>query len=225
MCMNCSPRTAGLRQWLLAWRRPAWPARRRPLAAKKLPLIMIDPGHGGHDPGAIAPDGLFEKNITLATGLTLRHSLLATGRYRVDMTRATDVFVTLEGRVADAVAPAPICSSPCIATICPSRNLRGASVFTLSDNASDGLAASLANDENSADRSAVRHPRRLAAGRRHSRQPGDPRHPDRLRHPWPRISRPPLTASCRFCRTRPAAPISPSCATPPPPARCWKWAA
>ena len=52
-------------------------------ASKKLPLVMIDPGHGGHDPGAIAPDGTFEKDITLATGLTLRRSLLATGRYRV----------------------------------------------------------------------------------------------------------------------------------------------
>src|SRR5271156_3284932 len=68
------------------------------------PMIMLDPGHGGHDPGAIAPDGVFEKNITLASAFTLREHLLATGRYRVRMTRSSDVFVTLEGRVADAVA-------------------------------------------------------------------------------------------------------------------------
>ena len=145
MCVNCSPRPASLRQngsgpgGGRLGRRGA-----RRFAAKKLPLIMIDPGHGGHDPGAIAPDGMFEKDITLATGLDPAPSLLATGRYRVEMTRATRCFVTLEDRVADAVAPAPICSSPCIATICRSRNLRGASVFTLSDKASDGLAAGLA---------------------------------------------------------------------------------
>lgn len=116
------------------------------------PLIMIDPGHGGHDPGAIAPDGVFEKTITLSSGFALRQSLLATGRYRVRMTRETDVFVTLEGRVADAVAAN---ADLFIALHCdhlPSPNLRGASIFTLSGNASDGLAAKLANDENSADR-------------------------------------------------------------------------
>jgi N-acetylmuramoyl-L-alanine amidase len=124
-------------------------------ASKKLPLVMIDPGHGGHDPGAIAPDGTFEKDITLATGLTLRRSLVATGRYRVEMTRSRDVFVTLEGRVADSVAAG---ANLFLALHCdhlPEPQLRGASVFTLSDKASDGLAAGLANDENSADRGAA----------------------------------------------------------------------
>ena len=115
------------------------------------PLIMLDPGHGGHDPGAIAPDGMFEKHITLATGLDLRRALLRTGRYRVAMTRSQDVFVTLEGRVAAAVKTK---ASLFLALHCdhlPDPNMRGASVFTLSDNASDALAASIANDENSSD--------------------------------------------------------------------------
>jgi len=113
---------------------------------------MIDPGHGGHDPGAIAPDGVFEKSITLASGFALRRSLAATGRYRVRMTRERDVFVTLEGRVADAVAAN---ADLFIALHCdhlPRADLRGASIFTLSGDASDGLAASLADEQNSADR-------------------------------------------------------------------------
>jgi len=120
-------------------------------AAVKKPLIMIDPGHGGHDPGAIAPDGVFEKNITLASAFALREHLLSTGRYRVRMTRSSDVFVTLEGRVADAVAANADLFLALHCDHLPSPNLRGASIFTLSGDASDGLAASLANDENSAD--------------------------------------------------------------------------
>jgi N-acetylmuramoyl-L-alanine amidase len=120
-------------------------------AAARLPLVMIDPGHGGHDPGAIAPDGTFEKTITLASAFALRRSLLATGRYRVAMTRSSDVFVTLDGRVAAAVnANADLF----LAMHCdhlPSADLRGASLFTLSSEASDGLAASIATDENSVD--------------------------------------------------------------------------
>lgn len=124
----------------------------RALAASRMPLIIIDPGHGGHDPGAIAPDGVFEKSITLASGFALREALLSTGRYRVRMTRENDTFVTLEGRVADAVAANADLFLALHCDHLPSRDLRGASIFTLSGNASDGLAANLANDENGADR-------------------------------------------------------------------------
>jgi N-acetylmuramoyl-L-alanine amidase len=117
-----------------------------------LPMVMLDPGHGGHDPGAIAPDGTFEKTITLASAITLRKKLLATGRYRVAMTRMDDRFISLEDRVAAAVAAG---ADLFIAMHCdhlPSPDLRGASIYTLSADASDSLAAGLANDENSADR-------------------------------------------------------------------------
>jgi N-acetylmuramoyl-L-alanine amidase len=117
-----------------------------------LPLVLIDPGHGGHDPGAIAPDGVFEKTITLASGFALRRSLLATGRYRVAMTRTSDVFISLETRVAMTVAAG---ADLFIALHCdhlPDPKMRGASIFTLSAQASDGLAASVAQDENSADK-------------------------------------------------------------------------
>lgn len=64
------------------------------------PLIVIDPGHGGDDPGAISVSGTLEKTITLATSLDLRRVLLATGRYRVAMTRTTDRSVSLAARLA-----------------------------------------------------------------------------------------------------------------------------
>jgi N-acetylmuramoyl-L-alanine amidase len=120
-------------------------------AASILPTIMLDPGHGGHDPGAIAPDGTFEKTITLATGLTLRETLAATGRYRVVMTREDDQFISLEDRVAAAMTAG---ADLFIAMHCdhlPTSDYRGASVYTLSAQASDSLAAGLAADENNAD--------------------------------------------------------------------------
>jgi len=61
------------------------------------PVIVIDPGHGGHDTGAMK-FGVREKDVVLAFSLMLRDKLEATGRYRVLMTRSTDVFVSLEGR-------------------------------------------------------------------------------------------------------------------------------
>src|ERR1700722_8789997 len=119
-------------------------------APKNLPLVMIDPGHGGRDPGAIAPDGLFEKTITLAPGHLLYSALSRTGRYRVEMTRSTDVYVTLEGRVADAVTAKADLFLSLHCDHLPEANLSGASVFTLSNKASDRLAADVAVDENSA---------------------------------------------------------------------------
>ena len=62
--------------------------------------VVIDPGHGGRDPGALARfGGMHEKDVALASGLELRELLLATGRYEVVMTRDTDVFVELDRRV------------------------------------------------------------------------------------------------------------------------------
>jgi N-acetylmuramoyl-L-alanine amidase len=68
------------------------------LALSQRKVIVIDAGHGGHDPGAQS-DGTNEKDITLAAAMHLRHRLLLDGRYRVVMTRTSDVFVPLEERV------------------------------------------------------------------------------------------------------------------------------
>ncbi len=134
----------------------AMPMRAR--AASALPVVMLDPGHGGHDPGASAPDGVKEKHITLACAQTLRKALEGTGRYQVEMTRTRDVFVTLEDRVAKAVAAHADLFLAMHCDHLPEADMRGASVFTLSNNASDGLAAALAQTENSADGAGTKTP-------------------------------------------------------------------
>jgi len=80
--------------------KPAEPPRVKAARAYK-PLIVIDPGHGGHDSGA-QKHGTVEKEVVLAFSTTLRDKLLATGRYQVLMTRDSDVFVELDDRVAFA---------------------------------------------------------------------------------------------------------------------------
>ena len=76
--------------------RPAAHAPRRAAAA---PVIILDPGHGGKDPGAIGTQGTQEKRITLAAALELQRQLLAGGHCRVALTRRSDVFVALGDRV------------------------------------------------------------------------------------------------------------------------------
>ncbi len=150
MCLNCdATRRSLLRLSLGAAGLAALPGRARAISQK--PLIMLDPGHGGHDPGAIAPDGYYEKTITLATGLELHHALLATGRYRVAMTRERDDFISLEERVSMALEHRAGLFLSLHCDHLPEQNLRGASIFTLSNKASDKLAAAVAQDENSAD--------------------------------------------------------------------------
>lgn len=73
----------------------------RPTADER-PLIVIDPGHGGKDSGAVGVAGTLEKNVALSAAEELKRLLQATGRYRVAMTRTKDVFVSLAGRVAFA---------------------------------------------------------------------------------------------------------------------------
>lgn len=66
------------------------------------PLVMLDPGHGGKDPGAIGPTGLMEKDVVLEIGRMVRDRLLADGGFDVRMTRGSDVFIPLEERTAMA---------------------------------------------------------------------------------------------------------------------------
>ena len=122
-----------------------------PLAATA-PLVMLDPGHGGKDPGAIGVSGTHEKNIALAAALELRRQLLATGRYRVEMTRARDVFVPLDERVSRAQSRKAALFVSLHADALTDRGVRGASVYTLANTASDAQTAALARRENSADR-------------------------------------------------------------------------
>ena len=115
------------------------------------PLVMIDPGHGGKDPGTTGPDGVHEKTITLLVGLDLRQALLASGKFRVAMTRMRDVFVSLADRVAMAERAQADAFVSLHCNHLPDPALRGALVFTLSRHPSDALAAAIARTENSYD--------------------------------------------------------------------------
>ena len=96
------------------------------------PLIVIDPGHGGKDPGASSKSGLHEKDITLAVALALRDQLLATERYDVALTRSTDVFIELEDRVTKARNLGADLFIALHADAGPKPATSGASVYTLS---------------------------------------------------------------------------------------------
>lgn len=116
------------------------------------PLVMLDPGHGGKDPGAIGVSGTFEKQVALAAALELKLQLAAGGRYRVELTRARDVFVPLDERVSQAQARGATLFVSMHADALTDQAVRGASVYTLANTASDAQTAALARRENSADR-------------------------------------------------------------------------
>ncbi len=124
---------------------PAKPKRNGPV------VVAIDPGHGGVDPGTRSRSGVYEKRITLAAARELARQLAATGRYRVVLTRERDVFVPLPTRVAVARKAGASLFISLHADSIANRKLRGASVYTLSENASDAESAALAAKENKAD--------------------------------------------------------------------------
>jgi N-acetylmuramoyl-L-alanine amidase len=117
------------------------------------PLVMLDPGHGGVDAGAIAPSGEMEKMIVLEFAQVLREKLEQSGKYRVAMTRADDTFIPLGERVrlSRAAGASLFVSIHADAITHNTAEVRGATVFTLSESASDAEAARLAESENRAD--------------------------------------------------------------------------
>ena len=118
---------------------------------KKLPVIAIDAGHGGIDPGAIGISGVKEKDITLAVARQLRKHLLKTGQYKVVMTRSRDVSLGLRQRIAIARRASADIFVSLHADSIHKKNIKGLSVYTLSENASDKEAEKLAEKENKAD--------------------------------------------------------------------------
>ncbi len=131
--------------------RRAVPARRGP-APPLPPLVMLDPGHGGKDPGAIGVSGTYEKHVAFAAAGELQRKLERSGRCRVELTRRDDVFIPLEVRVAIAQERGAALFVSMHADALADHSVRGASVYTLSDAASDEQSAALAARENSADR-------------------------------------------------------------------------
>jgi N-acetylmuramoyl-L-alanine amidase len=95
-------------------------------------VIVIDPGHGGRDPGALAINGGVEKDITLAAALALRDLLARDSRYSVLLTRDRDVYVGLEDRVTLAREAGANLFISLHADAAASRSVMGASVYTIS---------------------------------------------------------------------------------------------
>lgn len=119
------------------------------------PVVLIDPGHGGVDPGATSSSNLQEKTVVLAVARKLKAELEKSGLYDVHMTRKGDVFISLDQRLkmsrklaadlfislhADAIAKESV-----------AKKVRGATVYTLSERASDEEARLMAEKENASD--------------------------------------------------------------------------
>ena len=118
------------------------------------PLVVIDPGHGGLDIGTrLAPSDSPEKNLVLDFGLLLRDKIEKSGKYRAAMTRSDDSYVALNERVniARARGAALFISIHADALVRSEGEAQGATIYTLSETASDAAAARLAEAENRAD--------------------------------------------------------------------------
>jgi len=121
-------------------------------ADARLPLVVIDAGHGGHDPGAVSPHGgSLEKDITLALARAIRKELLASRRVRVALTRSDDRFLVLEERYGIARRLKADLFISVHADAAENQDASGASIYTLAEVASDREAARLAARENKAN--------------------------------------------------------------------------
>ena len=114
-------------------------------------IIVLDPGHGGIDPGAMSRSGTKEKDVVLSFANFLRKALLATGKYEVVMTRSDDRFVSLKNRVSVAREKNADLFLAIHADTVRGRDARGVTLYTLSEKASDAEAEALAKRENRAD--------------------------------------------------------------------------
>jgi N-acetylmuramoyl-L-alanine amidase len=122
---------------------------RKPVPRPK--LIALDPGHGGRDPGALGYRGTKEKGVVITVARDLARELQAGGKYRVMLTRASDTYVPLRERVARAQDAKADLFLSIHADSHADRDVCGASVYTLSEEASDREAAALAARENKDD--------------------------------------------------------------------------
>ncbi|SEQ39459.1 N-acetylmuramoyl-L-alanine amidase [Devosia sp. YR412] len=120
-----------------------------PIATR--PLVVIDPGHGGIDSGAETADGIKEKDIVLSFALKLQELLVSSGRFDVALTREDDTFLRLEERVALARTNKADLFISLHADSFQQPEIRGASVYTRDENATDVLDKVLADNENKTD--------------------------------------------------------------------------
>jgi N-acetylmuramoyl-L-alanine amidase len=117
------------------------------------PVVVLDPGHGGIDPGTSSADGVTEKEVVLAFAKSLKAKLEATGRYEVYLTREDDTFLPLRERVEFAQKKGAGLFLSIHADYFPQQTDKatGATVYTLSEQASDEEAKELAAKENFSD--------------------------------------------------------------------------
>jgi N-acetylmuramoyl-L-alanine amidase len=127
------------------------PAPAKKAKKKEKPMVVIDPGHGGVDPGTIGPDGTQEKDVVFEYAKSLKSKLLKTGRYRVMLTRDDDRFIMLRKRVEIARKAGGIIFISLHADSAVELSARGLSVYTVSETASDQEAEALAARENKSD--------------------------------------------------------------------------
>lgn len=123
----------------------------RPASPVRKSIVVIDPGHGGQDPGAVGANGFREKDVTFLTAKELKKQLESTGLYKVYLTRTTDKYLKLHRRVAIARKKNADLFMSIHADSINKPNVRGASIYTLSDKASDAQTARLAARENQSD--------------------------------------------------------------------------
>lgn len=113
-------------------------------------IVMLDPGHGGQDPGAISRSGKYEKDLTLKMAKETK-TLLEKAGYKVVMTRDKDYYVTLRGRIEKAHKANADLFISIHADSAASSSAKGLSIYTISETASDKEAAALAESANKAD--------------------------------------------------------------------------
>jgi len=120
--------------------------------ARRLVIVAIDPGHGGEDPGAVGPSGMFEKDVVLSVAYKMRERINATPGMRALLTRDADYFVPLHERVRKARRVEADLFISIHADAFMNPQARGASVFALSEGGATSAAARwMANKENSSD--------------------------------------------------------------------------
>lgn len=146
-----SIQTVVTRGWVAPAAPPMPPPARPERSERGKRVVVIDPGHGGVDPGAIGVSGTYEKDVTLVVARDLKRALEATRRYRVHLTRDRDVYIPLRERFQQAEQAGADIFISLHADSIGNRRLRGASVYSLSEQSSDKEAAALAAKENRSD--------------------------------------------------------------------------
>lgn len=127
------------------------PALRAAPVKRHIPVVVLDAGHGGVDPGAIGTSGVYEKDIVLAFAREIKRQLEAGGRVKAVLTRDRDIFLPLRERVAAARRVEADLFLSLHVNSNDSRSVHGFSAYTLSEKASDAEAQALAAKENKAD--------------------------------------------------------------------------